>query len=222
LFGFEFQTNANLFQSGVKERETAFEHKSKLLTLEGDETHDFPDLSELEFVTAPCDSLSKAQEATGYATALAEALREKWESPGRSGLLKFEKGEEYVGGTWVRDCTISIENHPFEAQPQATIGVPLAGLPAFLCTALRGVGDEKFASLMENEMLPRARDALTARGVEQPSPELIGFLSACHYFIWRAMNDYADGVAVEVSPGGNASGFKEKRLRAGSVPGCAV
>jgi hypothetical protein len=75
LFGFELQTNGNVFIEGVKDREVAYEHK--LMTLEGDETLRPGAESELEFVTAKCANLDDALRAVEAASNLAKALAER-------------------------------------------------------------------------------------------------------------------------------------------------
>ncbi len=199
MYGFELQTNANLFQTGVKEREIAFQHSGRLFTLEGDETHDHPDKSELEFVTAPCATPQQARLAADSARKLADALKHDWATVPKDGHLTFRAGQEYADGTWTRDCTITLANPDFHAQPQVTVGIPLTALTTFMCTALTEIGQADIAKDLQDGW-SLARDVLVRSGMPKPPDEVLGFLTACHYFAIRAMN--ANPVNVAVDPAG--------------------
>src|SRR6185369_5329642 len=139
VFGFELQTNANLFMSGVKERQVAW--RGDNVTLEGDETTDNPDKSELEFVTAPCVDRATALRAMASARKLAAQLRV--DAGLVHGNLTFAAGQAYAGGVWERACTVRIGNFPFAAAPQVTVGVPLARMREFVTAVLHNLGDTR-------------------------------------------------------------------------------
>lgn len=186
MFGFELQTNKNVFLSGVKEREVAW-HAGDLLTLEGDETYENPDWAELEFVTAPCPDVATARKAVGIAGELARRLAvDAAAAPG--GVLTFKQGQAYANGVWARPCTIQIGNPEFHAQPQVTVGVPLAGMRRFITTALRNIDSGALADQLTGLRVD-ARKRFTDHGVTPEvaeSPDMDGFLIACHYFLNRA------------------------------------
>jgi hypothetical protein len=92
MFGLELQASGNVFVNGVADREVAYRHESGLMTLEGDETTNSGASSELEFVTAPCASLSQAQQAVRHAADLAAELARQAAKAGPA--LTFKAGEQ--------------------------------------------------------------------------------------------------------------------------------
>jgi len=191
VFGFELQTNANLFMSGVKERQVAW--RGDNVTLEGDETTDNPDKSELEFVTAPCVDRATALRSMASARKLAAQLRV--DAGLVHGNLTFAAGQAYAGGVWERACTVRIENFPFAAAPQVTVGVPLARMREFVTAVLNSLGDTRTVEDLAG-MATQAKQVMTHFQVPD-SAELEGFLWACRYFLLRAKNLKADAYRVD-------------------------
>jgi hypothetical protein len=181
LFGFELQTSGNVFVSGVNEREVAFEHKSGLLTLEGDETTTPNATAELEFVTVACKSATEATEAIGYAQSFAQKLADQAAAaPG--GLLTFTADQRTEDGVWKKACHVRIADLGFRAQAQVTVGVPLAELERFIQRVLTRSG---LADIWEQAILVCVETAL--KGQSSPrKAELRGFLAACALFLVRA------------------------------------
>ncbi|OHV58947.1 hypothetical protein [Pseudofrankia sp. BMG5.36] len=189
MFGLELQASKNVFVKGVQDREVAYRHGSKLLTLEGDETLSGA-LSELEFVTAPVNSLARIREAVGFARDVAAELARL--SPATWGKLTFEKGDTFVGGIWERDCTLQINDRTFVAKPQGTVGVPLAKLRSFVEEVLHSEGAAG-AKYLESLAEIRAKSGLV---FDQENPELTGFLTACHIFLLAAVWNFSPDRAV--------------------------
>jgi len=206
MFGLELQTSGNVFVNGVADREVAYRHESGLMTLEGDETTTSGASSELEFVTAPCASLGQAQQAVGHAADLAAELARQAEKAGP--LLTFKAGEKLLGGTWLTDCQIRIDDLKFIANPQGTVGIPLASMRAFIEQVLIDLGDEG------KDFLDDLRVMRESSGLDFNSDkdaELIGFLTACHLFLLLASWSNAAAVAVDEN-GCPLKEFAEKEL----------
>jgi hypothetical protein len=192
MFGLELQASGNVFVNGVADREVAYRHESGLMTLEGDETTNSGACSELEFVTAPCASLSQAQQAVRHAADLAAELARQAAKAGPA--LTFKAGEQLLGGTWLRDCQIRVGDQKFIANPQGTVGIPLAGMRAFIEHVLRDLGDEGKDFLAD---LKTMREASGLDFDSDKDAELTGFLTACHLFLVLASWSNAAAVAVD-------------------------
>ena len=192
MFGLELQTSGNVFVNGVADREVAYRHESGLMTLEGDETTNSGASSELEFVTAPCASLSQGRQAVGHAADLAAELARRAVKAGP--VLAFKAGEQLLGGTWLRDCQIRVGDQKFIANPQGTVGIPLARMRAFIEKVLDDLGDEGKDFRQDLEAM-RAGSGLSFASDEDA--ELTGFLTACHLFLVLASWSNAAAVAVD-------------------------
>jgi hypothetical protein len=193
MFGLELQTSGNFFTRNVLDREVAYRHGSNLLTIEGDETQNLGATSELEFVTAPCRTRAQAQEAVRYASALARELAQRAEAA-QEGKLRFEEGEKFLGGTWVKECDLTIGDPGFAAKPQGTVGVPLASLKRFVDHVLRELGGDGKAFLGDLAQI-RAQSGIDFD--DDRLAELTGFLTACHIFILWAIVEYPPAMAVD-------------------------
>ena len=192
MFGLELQTSKNFFIDGVNDREVAWCHDSNLMKLEADETTTEGVASELEFVTAPCSTPDKAQEAVGYAAALAKELAER-ASKTSDWILRFEAGDRLLGGTWRKTCQLGIGDPSFVANPQGTVGIPLANLKPFIERVLGDLGDEGPGFL---EDLDKMRKQSGLDFEHDKDRELIGFLTACHIFLVWATWENVPAVAV--------------------------
>ncbi|MBL7494322.1 hypothetical protein I6A60_10070 [Frankia sp. AgB1.9] len=186
MFGFELQTNGNNFVEGVSPREVAWKSDDGLVTLEGDETYENPRWAELEFVTAPCKDLKTAQEAAATAQNLATALAR--EAHGNLGVVRFRDTQVFEKGTWTRTGSMVVKNPVFAAKPQVTVGVALPAMRRFLTTALTNTGAQ-----LTVETLTSLRQLAALRFKEHSispevagSPEMDGFLAACHYFLLKS------------------------------------
>lgn len=181
MFGFELQTSGNVFVSGVNEREVAFEHKSGLLTLEGDETTAPDATAELEFVTVACKNATEVAEAIGHAQSFAQKLAAAAATaPG--GLLRFAADQQTEDGVWKKGCEVRIGDPDFGAQAQVTVGIPLAELEGFIQRLLTRAG---MADIWEQVVLVCVDTALKNHA-SQRKAELRGFLAACALFLVRA------------------------------------
>jgi hypothetical protein len=189
LFGLELQTSQNLFLKGVQDRDIAYRHESGLVKIEGDETIAPGAESELEFVTAACQELETAQKAIEIARILAAKLAVGADS---QGMLEFKKNDEFMGGKWLKGCTIKIGDPGFAAQPQATVGVPLHQLRQFIEKVLPGVGEDGKRYLNDLESIRE----LCGLDLAKESPDLVGFLTACHFFLTCATWNYMPGVTL--------------------------
>jgi hypothetical protein len=192
MFGLELQTSGNVFVNGVADREVAYRHESGLMTLEGDETTNSGASSELEFVTAPCASLSQAQQAVGHAADLAAELARQAAKAGP--VLAFKAGEKLLGGTWLRDCQIRVGDPKFIANPQGTVGIPLAKMRAFIEEVLNDLGAEGETFLKDLETM---RQGSGLDFTSDEDADLTGFLTACHLFLLLASWSNVAAVAVD-------------------------
>lgn len=177
MFGFELQVSDNVFMNGVGEREVAFEHVNKLLTLEGDETS-FPNASsEFEFVTKPCNNADEAMRAITDAQALARELA-KISTEGQN---QFGPATHSDNGSWTKNCTVRVSDHEFHAQAQVTVGVSLRKLAGFIETLLGSTQQEQDAASVAACLEASVKDRTNA------TEELRGFLAACALFLIRAI-----------------------------------
>jgi hypothetical protein len=190
VFGMELQTWDNVFLKGVLDREIAYRHDSGLLKLEGDETLTADAESELEFVTAPCRTLDELNSAIGLARDLALKLAAGVD---KQGLLSFSAGDAFAGGKWLKSGTLRIGNPEFGAQPQGTVGVPLRELRKFIEKVLQGLGAEG-EKYLDDLKLVRKIGGLDPDKDE--SPELVGFLTACHIFLICATWNHMPAVTL--------------------------
>jgi hypothetical protein len=193
LFGFELQVSSSYFPAdgngivnNVGERETAYCSADGNLTLEGDETITPGAKSEVEFVSAPFRTRGVGITAARAAANLAEELLTRAdvsEKQGHGRRVRFHANDQFVKdgtvrGTWIRDCVIQVGARVnFEAKAQGTAGVPLGRLKDFFENAVKGDQQrtDDFGAVTARAAIPGGT-----------SPELRGFLTACHYFLASA------------------------------------
>jgi hypothetical protein len=192
MFGLELQTSGNVFTKGVLDREVAYVHNDKLMTLEGDETTSGA-MSELEFVTKPCAKLNEATEAVAYSAALAKELAQLVKQNGP--VLRFNAHDKLLNGTWVKDCELRVNDPSFVANPQGTVGIKLAMLRPFIERVLGDLVANESTMFLKD--LADMRDMVEFNFDDKTRPELIGFLTACQIFLVWASWDFPPGVAID-------------------------
>jgi hypothetical protein len=139
----------------------------------------------LEFVTSPCKTVDEALRAVGYASELAAELAKQAGTPGA--VLSFAANQRLLEGTWLKECTLTINDLDLVAKPQGTVGVPLAGLRGFIEEMLRGEGKAGESYLTDLAEIRKLSGLDFDNEGDNETKEMYGFLTACHIFLLRAV-----------------------------------